>query len=716
MADILERMSADSADRRQLGELLVERGVLTEAQLQLALAAQQESGAPLGEILVGMGFSVGPTIGNALAEQHGGPLRTEYGLAMGPAQVRLAAPAQQIEQATDVTRLGTTSPPREQDSAVGRLTAELEERTRELERVRSELGAAQQRGIDLLTAGAGREPLQGELARAREERASAEQSLEAALRQHRAELELVAAELAQANRERTEHATHARELEQQLEEARVQSDALSKPPPGQSELELTRQQHEVELAALQAQLARANDERARSADLAREREQQLERSQTKATEEKRQLDESLRELELTSKRQKAELELVAAELAQANRERTEHATHARELEQQLEEARVQSDALSKPPPGQSELELTRQQHEVELAALQAQLARANDERARSADLAREREQQLERSQTKATEEKRQLDESLRELELTSKRQKAELELVAAELAQANRERTEHATHARELEQQLEEARVQSDALSKPPPGQSELELTRQQHEVELAALQAQLARANDERARSADLAREREQQLERSQTPADSRTMVEYRFEQSPRRDETAAGKHSLRDLELTLKQHKAELEGISAALSEALRDRTQEASRADDLERQLEQARQQLEGSTGDEESRQALVSAARARAQRRYGPPLRTAGTHDSGHGPVEARPKDADTHKGRTRTIRLWQVVLGALLATLAVALSLYALVPGGALPLTAAFVVLIGAVTVMLARRGGSSSSAQPPHSR
>ena len=162
------------------------------------------------------------------------------------------------------------------------------------------------------------------------------------------------------------------------------------------------------------------------------------------------------------------------------------------------------------------------------------------------------------------------------------------------------------------------------------------------------------------------------------------------------------------------MKRHKAELEGIAAELAEALRDRTQQASRADDLERQLERAHEQIAGPPRDEESRRALVAEARARAHRRYGPPLRTAGTRDSDHGPDDdVRPTGADTHKGRTRTIRLWQLVLAALLVASVLALPLYAFVPRGALPLIAAFVVLIGVITVMFARRGGSSSNATPP---
>jgi hypothetical protein len=114
---------------KPLGELLLERGLLTEAQLQLALAAQKANGAPLGEILVRLGFSRGPTIGNALAEQHGGPLRTEYGLALGPT----SAPA------TPSAPLVRTAEHGEQGTALARLTAALHERTQELERVEAEL-------------------------------------------------------------------------------------------------------------------------------------------------------------------------------------------------------------------------------------------------------------------------------------------------------------------------------------------------------------------------------------------------------------------------------------------------------------------------------------------------------------------------------------------------------------------------------------------------
>ena len=118
------------------------KGVLTDAQLEIALAEQRQSGAPLGEILVRLGFSKGPTIANALADQHGGPLRTEYGLSMGPSP---NAPVPIREQADS----------REQDTAIMRLRAALDEKTEELARTYAELVQARQElEAQRLTAGA----------------------------------------------------------------------------------------------------------------------------------------------------------------------------------------------------------------------------------------------------------------------------------------------------------------------------------------------------------------------------------------------------------------------------------------------------------------------------------------------------------------------------------------------------------------------------------
>ena len=70
-------------DRRHLGAVLLEAGLLTEAQLRTALAEQARTNRRLGEILVERGFLSGGAIANALAEQEGRALKTEYGFGTG---------------------------------------------------------------------------------------------------------------------------------------------------------------------------------------------------------------------------------------------------------------------------------------------------------------------------------------------------------------------------------------------------------------------------------------------------------------------------------------------------------------------------------------------------------------------------------------------------------------------------------------------------------
>jgi hypothetical protein len=86
--------AAAAAEPLPLGELLVQRGVLTREQLELALVEQRETGRPLGEIIVTRGLAPGPIVAQALATQHGGPVKTEYGFATGWTDV----PAQQPQQ------------------------------------------------------------------------------------------------------------------------------------------------------------------------------------------------------------------------------------------------------------------------------------------------------------------------------------------------------------------------------------------------------------------------------------------------------------------------------------------------------------------------------------------------------------------------------------------------------------------------------------------
>jgi len=83
MAAVPEDERLQSVSPPKLGAILVERGLLTEEQLAAALAESQMTGQPTGEVIVKMGYATPATIAQALATQHGAPLKTEYGYAVG---------------------------------------------------------------------------------------------------------------------------------------------------------------------------------------------------------------------------------------------------------------------------------------------------------------------------------------------------------------------------------------------------------------------------------------------------------------------------------------------------------------------------------------------------------------------------------------------------------------------------------------------------------
>jgi hypothetical protein len=91
-------VDAAHENRKQLGQLMVDEGFITLDQLQHALSEQSSTGRPLGKVLVDLGFVSEGAVANALAEQHGGLLKTEFGISAGLHAVqggaaRPAAPA-----------------------------------------------------------------------------------------------------------------------------------------------------------------------------------------------------------------------------------------------------------------------------------------------------------------------------------------------------------------------------------------------------------------------------------------------------------------------------------------------------------------------------------------------------------------------------------------------------------------------------------------------
>ncbi len=58
---------------KQLGELLIESGVITPAQLKEALDVQKEKNELIGQILIGLGYATEQAIAQALTVQYGFP-------------------------------------------------------------------------------------------------------------------------------------------------------------------------------------------------------------------------------------------------------------------------------------------------------------------------------------------------------------------------------------------------------------------------------------------------------------------------------------------------------------------------------------------------------------------------------------------------------------------------------------------------------------------
>jgi hypothetical protein len=80
-----ETSGAEPGDRPSdaplLGQLLLDGGLLSEEQLAAGLAEQQRTGAPLGKALIDLNLVDTASVALALATQHGGLIKTEYGFA-----------------------------------------------------------------------------------------------------------------------------------------------------------------------------------------------------------------------------------------------------------------------------------------------------------------------------------------------------------------------------------------------------------------------------------------------------------------------------------------------------------------------------------------------------------------------------------------------------------------------------------------------------------
>jgi hypothetical protein len=136
-----------------LGELLVERGLLSQRQLELALQEHQRTGRKLGEVLVAFGFVSQESLTNTLLTQVGLAVeQTPQPLLRGPelsAPVAVPAPApapapaapstpEPVVQAPVIVRLDADQP----RTPLEHKAAELEAQLIDFERRSAEIQAA----------------------------------------------------------------------------------------------------------------------------------------------------------------------------------------------------------------------------------------------------------------------------------------------------------------------------------------------------------------------------------------------------------------------------------------------------------------------------------------------------------------------------------------------------------------------------------------------
>jgi hypothetical protein len=112
-----------------LGRLLVAHGLLTEEQLIEGLLEQDRTGDRLGMVLIRLGFVDAPSVAMALASQHGGPLKTEYGFATGfPGEPiePVTEPSEATEQPEATEQTQATEQPEATEQPAATATASTE--------------------------------------------------------------------------------------------------------------------------------------------------------------------------------------------------------------------------------------------------------------------------------------------------------------------------------------------------------------------------------------------------------------------------------------------------------------------------------------------------------------------------------------------------------------------------------------------------------------
>jgi hypothetical protein len=338
----------ESADARpRLGELLISSGLLTHEQLEEGLALARAAGKPLGHALVEHGIVPARSIAMALADQHGGPLKTEFGFAMGRISSRPTqdgVPAQRPDS-PPILRLApvvaSQAPAVEPDplASTGALQAELETTRHQSAEHVAALRAEIEALADRLEATAGAEKTLTTTRAELESARAAESSLREARGKDAETLEAWRVQLDAALARQAEHASVAEELAAQLETARARDSAIPEAVAAA----------EKRTEDLRDELARAVDEHATSVtELDRLRTQVEDLQRRHEADSAAALAEDVAARAATDRR----LELVQNQLAAASAEvetahtmlAAERAAH-RQADQTVDELRAQLAAL-----------------------------------------------------------------------------------------------------------------------------------------------------------------------------------------------------------------------------------------------------------------------------------------------------------------------------------------------------------------------------------
>ncbi len=75
----IPRLTMETAAKRRLGDIIVDRGLISAEQLQEALTVQREKGSKLGEVLVELGFITRVALAGVITEQWDDLRLTESG-------------------------------------------------------------------------------------------------------------------------------------------------------------------------------------------------------------------------------------------------------------------------------------------------------------------------------------------------------------------------------------------------------------------------------------------------------------------------------------------------------------------------------------------------------------------------------------------------------------------------------------------------------------